>query len=81
MTTRIKGAVSAKSIASFWLSLLLTAPGWVVGFQGIADDMGPAGFAGIAEMAGFIFAGWAVFHSIRTLLRQFSDALLAERAV
>lgn len=77
MNTQLKGAASATSIASFWLSLLLTAPGWVVGFQGVADEMGPTGFAGIAEMAGFVFIGWAVFHSIRTLLGQFWGAPLA----
>jgi hypothetical protein len=40
-------------IASFWLSLLSLAPGLDIGLAGITDDIGPTGFAGLSEMAGF----------------------------
>jgi hypothetical protein len=77
MNAQTNRAVSTTSVISFWLGLLLTAPGWVMGYLGVDDGIGPTGPPGVAEMAGFVFSGWAVFHSIRMLFRQFFDDPLA----
>jgi hypothetical protein len=61
MNARPNGAISATSIALFWFSLVLTAPGWWVGYQGETDEVGPTGFVRVAERLHFHWMGSVPF--------------------
>jgi hypothetical protein len=41
-------------MVSFWSSLLLAAPGFYVGWSGLADEMGPQGIPWLLELLGFV---------------------------
>lgn len=56
---------------SLSISLLLTVPGSYVGLAGLTDGIGPAGFAGLSELLGFIFCIWSVFKSTRLHMMEF----------
>ena len=67
-------------IASLFIGLLLTAPGFYIGLLGITDmaPSSPRGVAGFAELFGYGFWVWAVFSSIRTLSRRFLEDILGQ---
>src|ERR1700733_4984443 len=67
------------TIVSVFLSILLTAPGFSVGFMGITDELpsSPRGVAGFAEMAGFLFCAWSFYIAARLLTQKFLENMLA----
>jgi hypothetical protein len=62
------------------LSGLMTAPGLVIGLEGLADGIGPIGLEGLIEMAGFVFCAWSVFQSTNSLTEQFLVAPFSRAA-
>jgi hypothetical protein len=69
----------AASIVSIVAGLILTVPGFTVGFLGLTD-MGPSspqGSAALAELLGYAFCTWAIFTAIKLLFARFLSDVLA----
>ena len=68
----------AVAIVPIGLGLLLTAPGFSIGFVGITDmaPSSPRGFAGLAELLGYLYCTWVIFYSTRLLIAHFLNNAL-----